>query len=56
MIKDLKILYQFTTLRRISIIMPDAELMRALPPWTLTTRHTLRGLSLICEARSHQIK
>ncbi|KAJ7196070.1 hypothetical protein GGX14DRAFT_474011 [Mycena pura] len=49
---DATLLSHFSHLRRISLIMPSAEVVRRLSPWMATTGATLSSLTLICKMSS----
>lgn len=46
---DARLLSGFRHLRKISLIMPDSEVLSRLPLWTQNTTATLRHLTLICK-------
>lgn len=43
------LLPDFTHLRKISLIMPSAEVLNVLPIWARNTASTLRHLTLLCQ-------
>lgn len=48
---DHTILPQFTSVRRIKLVMPTPHVVEILPAWLKSLAHPLQGLSIICKVR-----
>lgn len=51
---DARVLQKFTTLEKITVIMPSSTVARTLVPWMQVSVNALRSLTIICKVRLHK--